>query len=250
MNFHYQLSFFRKFFLKMSSREAINVSWEQKWVSNNALWHIDAVNPFLQKYFYKLTNEISVHGKRIIVPLCGKTLDLKWLYQQGLAVVGVEFAKIPCISFFEDNSLSYTVENHGSYNIYKHDDRLVIYQGDLFEFNSQKLGGVFDIWWDRGGLVAMVTEEQQKYVDHLKSLLNKFSFSALMESYEYDASLRPSMPPHSIKKEQLQSLFGDSFCVEELDRVSENELPESYTAKLGCSSLIVYYLITLKKLLN
>ncbi|XP_012558685.2 thiopurine S-methyltransferase [Hydra vulgaris] len=224
------------------TREEINSSWEKNWVNNKTLWHLNFVNPFLQKYFHMLSIEA---GKRIIVPLCGKTMDLIWLYQQGLVVVGVEFASIPCTRFFEDNFLSYTIENHGSYNVYKHDERLIIYQGDLFEFDVQNLGGYFDFWWDRGGLVAMVVKEQQKYVDHLRSLMHQSKFSALMESYEYDSSLRAGAPPQSINKKQLQDLFTDSVKLEELDRVSEDDLPENYTAKLGCSSTLVFYLITL-----
>ncbi len=40
----------------------------------------------LQKYFEKLRPDSTF--KRVYVPLCGKSLDLHWLYQQGLEVVG------------------------------------------------------------------------------------------------------------------------------------------------------------------
>lgn len=34
-------------------------------------------------------------GERILVPLCGKTLDLAWLATQGLEVLGWSFRKRP-----------------------------------------------------------------------------------------------------------------------------------------------------------
>ncbi len=46
----------------------------------------------------------------ILVPLCGKSLDLHWLYQHGHSVVGVELSGLAAKQFFEENGIQYTSE--------------------------------------------------------------------------------------------------------------------------------------------
>ena len=47
---------------------------------------------------------------RIFVPMCGKSVDLRWLADNGHTVVGVEMAGIAVKSFFEENQLEFTTE--------------------------------------------------------------------------------------------------------------------------------------------
>ena len=50
--------------------------WDGKYKSNAAPWHKDDVNQFLVNNFshiLKVKNPV-----RVLVPLCGKTFDMKW----------------------------------------------------------------------------------------------------------------------------------------------------------------------------
>ena len=51
--------------------------WDQRWQAEDAPWHKTSVNRFLQDYFNRVS-EIKDGSCRIFVPLCGKTLDMKW----------------------------------------------------------------------------------------------------------------------------------------------------------------------------
>ena len=50
--------------------------WGGKWENDEAKWQLTEVHPRLQQYRDKLLRQST---DRIFVPLCGKTLDLKWL---------------------------------------------------------------------------------------------------------------------------------------------------------------------------
>ncbi|CAN7989162.1 unnamed protein product, partial [Ixodes hexagonus] len=54
--------------------------------------------------------DVILAGKRdaqVFVPLCGKALELKWFYEKGHRVVGVEVVEDPVRAFFDENTLPY-----------------------------------------------------------------------------------------------------------------------------------------------
>ena len=79
--------------------------WQKRWSQNEIGWQRDAVHKFLVKYVDELTDYRS--NLRVFVPLCGKSLDMLWLADQGHHVVGVDFVKHPIESFFEENNLTF-----------------------------------------------------------------------------------------------------------------------------------------------
>ena len=149
----------------MNTRDELNKTWQTKWQEGCTKWHIGEVNPFLQEFFH-LLDDGNLKGKRIFVPLCGKTVDMKWFYDQGMSVIGVDVSELAVKEFFTDNALNYAVIDSpmiSDCKIYRHDDRLSIYLCDIFKLDAASLGGHFDYLWDRGALVATIYEEQEKY---------------------------------------------------------------------------------------
>ncbi|MEZ4845857.1 MAG: hypothetical protein R2877_02505 [Bdellovibrionota bacterium] len=57
--------------------------WHQKWETNQTFFHQNQIHPLLIKYF-------NHPPGKIMVPLCGKSMDMLWLLQQGHEVVGIE----------------------------------------------------------------------------------------------------------------------------------------------------------------
>ena len=55
--------------------------WSNRWREGRAGWHRDGVNPMLEKHFDRLVDG-RTHPLRIFVPLCGKTVDLKWMFDR------------------------------------------------------------------------------------------------------------------------------------------------------------------------
>ncbi len=78
--------------LSSEDREA----WLSRWREGRTRFHLDQVHPTLMRYIGQVPS-----GVRILVPLCGKSLDLGWLKDQGYNVVGVELAEQAVSELFE-----------------------------------------------------------------------------------------------------------------------------------------------------
>ena len=50
--------------------------WKNRWEKKDSPWHANCANSYLKKFY----NKLYARGLpiRVFVPLCGKTLDMKW----------------------------------------------------------------------------------------------------------------------------------------------------------------------------
>jgi len=67
-------------------------------------WHLKEVNPLLVKHFHLL-----VDGRKnvsVFVPLCGKSVDLKWIHDRGHRVIGLEFDEKVVEELFLESGIS------------------------------------------------------------------------------------------------------------------------------------------------
>ena len=164
--------------------------WLERWQEGKIGWHEAQGNLSLQEHW-------TVSGKRVLVPLCGKSLDLIWLERQGNEVVGVELSEIAVRAFFDENAIDYSIVD-GALNAYVAKDRsITIYCGDFFEFSE----GLFDAHYDRGALIALPAEVRRAYVEHIRSLLSADAAQMII-SLEYDDSIATG-PPFSIPAHEI-----------------------------------------------
>ncbi|WP_258879706.1 universal stress protein, partial [Pseudomonas aeruginosa] len=84
--------------------------WHARWANNQIGFHLDEINPYLMRHLSRLRLQA---GERILVPLCGKTLDLAWLAAQGLEVLGVELSEKAVSDFFEEHDLRPEIDQLG-----------------------------------------------------------------------------------------------------------------------------------------
>ncbi|XP_077971423.1 thiopurine S-methyltransferase-like [Styela clava] len=191
---------------------------EWKWSADqDPKFHRKNYSQLLVKHFEKLF-ENGTTG-RVFVPLCGKTMDLIFLEEKGLEVVGLEFSKIGIEAFFEENNLTYSEStcSDSCLVVYKCKEKnITIYRGDIFDLKPE-LCGQFDGFWDRGSYVAINIPTQQKYTDLIFSLM-KPKAKILMESITYDMS-KCKGPPHCITIENLQGTFGEKCNIEVIDMI-------------------------------
>ena len=54
--------------------------WHNRWENDLIGFHQQQVNPYLQQHWPALG---IAPGARVLVPLCGKSLDMAWLAAQG-----------------------------------------------------------------------------------------------------------------------------------------------------------------------
>ncbi len=133
----------------------------------------------------------------MLVPLCGKSVDLLWLAERGHAVTGVELSPVAVQAFFEENGLAYTQEPAGELLRYFTCDKPIeIYCGDYFALRQAPFDAVFD----RGALVALPAEQRPAYAAHTRSLLRDGATQLLLTlSYE---QAKVDGPPFSVMPEE------------------------------------------------
>ena len=77
--------------------------WLQRWQEGQIGFHRSDVMPLLEKHWPSLQLPA---GSRVLVPLCGKSLDMHWLAAQGHRVLGVELSPLAVTQFFEEAGLT------------------------------------------------------------------------------------------------------------------------------------------------
>jgi thiopurine S-methyltransferase len=177
-------------------------SWEEG--GRKTSFHRRDVHPYILKYL----PSHQLKGKRVLVPLCGKSVDLIYFAQHAEAVIGVELAEKAVHQFFIEQALPYTrVGNRYS------SGNLTIFQGDFFAQSLVQLGTI-DLVYDRAALVALPLEMRLRYIDKIHQLLPKAA-QQFVNTLEY-APLKAE-PPFSISPSDLQEYYGQAFKIEHLE---------------------------------
>ena len=178
--------------------------WLERWREGRIGWHEVDGSALLRRYWPRL-----VRGTSVLVPLCGKSVDLLWLAAQGLDVVGVELSEIAVRAFFDENDLGFENTVHGSLQCYRATTAPVrIYCGDYLDFDDRPFGALYD----RGALVAVPAGERPDYVAHTAERLAPDAFRMVI-TLEYDQDAVAG-PPYSVGSAELRSYWPDleSVC--------------------------------------
>ena len=176
--------------------------WLESWRNRNIGFHQAATHAALLQCW----PQTGAAGL-VLVPLCGKTLDMLWLAKRGYDVVGVELAEAAVLEFFSDNQLGYRhseLEGMGCYQAEHH--RIRFYVGDFFRFAEAWDGAPFDSLYDRGALVALPLDMRAAYVVACKKLLVARP-TGLLISFEYHQQQMPG-PPFSVEAAELERYWG------------------------------------------
>ena len=222
--------------------------WTDRWKEGKTDWHREEVHNILIKYVDELTGGRS--NLRVFLPLCGKSVDMLWLANQGHTVVGVELAKQPIESFFTENNLTFTVESvkmaasGEPVEVYKcKEKKITIFCCNLYNFEEEDVGGKFDAIWDRGSLSAIVPSANGKrYTKKMHSLLANDG-NYMLESHYYEID-RGTRPPASISDELRNEIYGEDFTIKELD---VDRLGEDPNRPLSFALDLHYHLFKPKK---
>lgn len=177
--------------------------WHERWKNNEIGFHSDAVNPYLIRYFHQLSLN---PGARILVPLCGKSLDLHWFLDQGFQVVGVELSELAVEQLFHQLNARPSIVQHSHFKHYQAPG-IDIWCGDLFNLTQAELGAVDGIY-DRAALVALPETIRPQYTDLLVSLTG--AVPQLLVSFDYDQNLLPG-PPFSVNADYLTQYYAAHY---------------------------------------
>jgi len=190
--------------------------WQARWATGQSQWQSDKPHQFLVKYMDQLTNGDA--KIRIFLPMCGKAGCLKWLYDQGHTVVGVEGVPFVVEQFFRENSIEHektTMQDVNGWRFKSKDGRLTVYACDFFVLTPAILGPI-DAVYDRGALEAIQAQDRLNYVKIMRQLLGP-EFRYVLNAYEYDDTLFQG-PPRNLPRDEVFNLFDGSVSIlEEAD---------------------------------
>jgi thiopurine S-methyltransferase len=191
--------------------------WLERWQAGHIGFHRAAENPRL------VSNHQRALGPclRVLVPLCGKSVDLEWLVVRGHEVVGVELSELAARAFFEERGFEPAREQVGALLAYSHGN-VKILVGDFFA-TSEEHAGSFDGVYDRAAMVALPEELRARYVAHLKTLLAPKA-RLLLVTLEYDAQ---GGPPFSVTPAEVERSYAEGrvTLLESVDAAAETPGP-------------------------
>lgn len=184
-----------------------NDLWLQFWRDQRTDFHQTVVNPLLSKFWSSLD---LTRGSRVFVPLCGKSLDMLWLAQQGHDVIGVELSPVAVRAFFRENGLKPIKRRVGKFTLW-HYGKLSILCGDYFALTKADLGQ-FDTVYDRAALTALPENSRRIYVAQLRRLVPKTAkiFLLTIEDAAENASLNQAIAVD----EEIKTLYSDGFDID------------------------------------
>jgi len=191
--------------------------WQQRWQENKIGFHLDAVNPLLIKYMEKLQ---LGPGEQIFVPLCGKSLDLIWLAEQGYRVLGIELSQVAVDAFFAENNLDAFKVKRGELTFYQ-SGLITLVCGDFYQLTASQMVNVAAVY-DRASFVALPDKMRPAYAEHLNTICAKQP--RLIVSLEYKQS-QMSGPPFAVGESELKTVYGPDFnieCLEQTDVLPEH----------------------------
>ena len=198
--------------------------WHKKWQTNQIGFNQTKPNPLMQQYIKTLDLK---PGNRIFVPLCGKSIDMLWLLEQGYEVIGVEVNESACQAFFEEQNIQATITDIGHFRVYSH-DKITLFSGDFFQLTPELLGHV-DAVYDRAALIALPSDLRQRYVAHLSELLTPQT-RVLLITIAYDPDEMQG-PPFSVDEQNVKELFHAKFHIQQRCSKPYANIPEHLQAK-------------------
>ncbi|MBM7073819.1 thiopurine S-methyltransferase [Shewanella sp. 202IG2-18] len=191
--------------------------WHDRWEQGRIKFHKPDFNPNLVEYWTTLcpNSEAST-----FVPLCGKSLDLLYLAQQGHNVIGCELVELGIKAFFEENQLSPQITQIDELNRWQALS-FTIYQGDYFKIPAANINAEY--LYDRAALIALPKDIRAQYVANLTKVAPNLK-AGLLITLEYDQAQYDG-PPFSVPQSEVFELFGAEFDVVELARHVTTDKP-------------------------
>ncbi len=186
--------------------------WLQRWQQGEIGWHLREVNLHLQGHWPRLG---LTGAGRVLVPLCGRSLDLLWLAAQGHRVLGVELSQIGVEALFRDNGLTPVVTEEPPFRRYRSDE-LEVLCGDFFDLDPGHLGEVAAVY-DRASLIALPPHLRPGYLAHLDSLIGPRT-RVLLITLDYDQA-QMAGPPFAVGEAEVRAHYAGRFDIQPLAAV-------------------------------
>jgi thiopurine S-methyltransferase len=198
--------------------------WHARWQANQIGFHQNEINPYLVRYWPSLQLEPQ---SRVFVPLCGKTLDMIWLLDQGHAIVGNEISQLAVEAFFAENRLTPEARQEGDFTRWSC-DLIEILCGDFFRLTRADIGRI-DALYDRAALIALTPAQRASYSARIAEILEPQT-PGLLVTLDYEQQ-KMQGPPFAVSADEVSNLYQDGFSIEQLAQTDIIEAQPQFREK-------------------
>jgi len=185
--------------------------WQERWARNQLGFHLPEVNPYLERHWPSLA---LAEGAKVLVPLCGKSLDLMWLATQGHRVLGVELSEQAVEAFFSEQSLTPRITQRGVFTVYQA-DLIEVWCGDFFALDAEVLADCTAVY-DRAALIALPPLMRSQYTEQLNNMLRP-GCQGLLITLDYDQTQKAG-PPFAVMDEEVKVLLGAHWSLQVIEK--------------------------------
>src|SRR5699024_365363 len=198
--------------------------WQQRWQDGRIGFHKSDVNPQLTEYFSELAVPIS---GQVLVPLCGKSVDMVWLAHAGYDVVGVELVETAVQAFFVEQKVIPTITEFKSatdnaivkrYQGQLAGQTITLWAADIFALSATDIGEINAVY-DRAALIAFPATMRADSSAKIVKLTNHAP--QLLSTLNSDHSTKDG-PPFSISQQQLQQYYDTDYKIMALENQSSS----------------------------
>lgn len=185
--------------------------WQARWQEGRIGFHQERPTPLMLAHWPPLR---VAPGARVLVPLCGKSLDMPWLAGQGFHVLGVELSPLAVRQFFEEHALEPDVTSSPMGEHFRAGP-IEIVCGDVFALDDATLAGC-DAVYDRAALIALPPALRERYARELYARLPT-GCRGLVVTLEYPQNEKAG-PPFSVDEGEVRDLYGREWAIGLLER--------------------------------
>ncbi|MCB0310785.1 MAG: hypothetical protein KDD42_06105 [Bdellovibrionales bacterium] len=203
--------------------------WRSDWTLEQVPWVSEETN----RFFYDNYGEISSYfdqelAPKALVPLCGDSGVLRFLFDRNFEVTGVEYVAEAVTRLIGQSFSDLTWHQQGQEIVQHQAAGMRICQQDFFTFDANSQ---YSFVYDRGALVALEPKLRQEYAQKIIRALSPGGvyFVEIMESQGY----HPSNAPFPVSQVELRELYPQMeqlpFHLEK--RYLPDEMPERFVVQ-------------------
>lgn len=205
--------------------------WQSRWQNDNTGWHMNQVYPLLPDLWPRLSIKANA---QVLVPLCGKSLDMKWLAEQGCQVTGVEISRKALKEFMEGVLAPFSTTSSHGFAIYK-SKNIILWEGDFLKLPATGIATP-DLIYDKASMVALPPDLRNDYAQKVLSLCSAHT-KILLQTFEYKQA-EMTGPPFSVDEKEIREYFGKRFFLQQLHEQSKIEELNKFQRR-GLSSYLL-----------
>ena len=183
--------------------------WLDKWQRHEIGFHQAQINVDLQSHWPAVGCPAS---SPVLVPLCGKSADMRWLHARGHRILGVELSPLAAQEFFAEQQLLPRRSRAGELECWEAEGYRILV-GDFFDLDAAAVATIAGVY-DRAALVALPAPVRMQYARQLARILPE-RCGMLLLTMDYPQE-QMAGPPFAVPESEVRELFAPAFSVTQL----------------------------------